>query len=63
MLKEIERHEKLEERLFEDVLALIELYDYYMPNCSVAMPKGTSEKLHQAMVDMNEYMKHRERGK
>lgn len=63
LLKEIERHEKLEERLVEDVLSLIELYDYCLPNCSVAMPNGTNEKLRQSMVDLNEYMAHRKADK
>ena len=61
LLKELERHEKLEERLIEDILSLIELHNYYTPYCSVALPKGTDEKLHQALVDINEYMRHREK--
>lgn len=59
LLHEIDRHEKLESRLVDDVVSLIELYNYLMPKSSVAPPKGTTNKLHQAMTDVEEYMKHR----
>jgi hypothetical protein len=58
LLTEIDRREKLESRLVDDVVSLIELYNYLMPNSSVAPPKGTTNKLHQAMIDIDEYMKH-----
>lgn len=57
LLKEIERHENLEERLVDDIVSLIELYNYLMPNSHVASPQGTTDKLHRAMEDVNEYMK------
>lgn len=59
LLAEIDRRENLENRLVEDVVSLIELYNFLMPNSSVTPPKGTTDKLHQAMMDMEEYMKHR----
>lgn len=59
LLAEIDRRENLENRLVEDVVSLIELYNFLMPNSSVTPPKGTTDKLHQAMMDMEDYMKHR----
>lgn len=59
LLAEIDRREKLENRFVEDIVSLIELYNYLMPNSSVTPPKGATDKLHQAMIDIEEYMKHR----
>ena len=59
LLAEIDRREKLENRFVEDIVSLIELYNYLMPNTSVTPPKGATDKLHQAMIDIEEYMKHR----
>lgn len=59
LLKDIEKHKELEERLVDDVVSLIELYNYLMPNSNVVSPDGTIDKVHRAMEDVNEYMKQR----
>lgn len=61
LLKEIEYHEDLENRLVDDVLSLIELYNLLMPNSAVMPPDGTTEKLHKAMMDIDDFMKSNKR--
>lgn len=55
---EILRHKTFEKRLIEDMLSLVELYDYYKSSSTLNNHEDEVDIIHHVMSDFNEYSKY-----